>query len=145
MKCDRRAVLLLCVGALWVTACGGTLSTLRKMGPPKGNGPARVELLNTSGATIGRAYVALTRDVDRASAAKVQPGSAEDIELWGEDLLGRESLLDGSAVELITLQPDRYDVLLLAADRREQLVKGLKLQPGQRYVLEVGSAWRIGR
>ena len=38
-----------------------------------------------------------------------------------------------------------YDVLVIAKDHREQLVKHLNIQSGGRYVLEIGDAWSMGR
>jgi hypothetical protein len=115
------------------------------MGKPSGAGPAVLELTNQSGVSISSAYVAKTADVERARQAGATPGSPEDIELWGEDLLGRESLREGSSVPLGEWPAGRYDALLVDPNGREQLVKSLRLQPGGRYVLEAGSGWRLAR
>jgi hypothetical protein len=129
-----------------VTACGGgTVATLRALGKPSGEGPARMTVKNESGVGVQQLYVARTDVIDEARARGVEPGSAEDEALWGDDHLDRTTLLEGSTSEPIVLQAGRYDVLAIDPDRREQLVKGLRLKPGGKYTLLLGDAWALAR
>lgn len=83
---SRRFVLATLV-FLFVTACGGSVSVLHAKGKPTGDGPAKVAVLNSSGTTIDKLYVAKTEDVNKARAAHASPGSDEDTALWGDDEL----------------------------------------------------------
>jgi hypothetical protein len=127
-----------------VVACGGSVSVLHAKGKPTGSGPAFVTVLNSSGKTIDKLFVAKTEEVDKAKAAHVDPGSADDLALWGEDELDKYGLEEGKATD-VKLAEGRYDVLVLDKGGREQLVKGLKLKAGGKYVLEIGSDWTMGR
>lgn len=128
-----------------LAACGATISVLHAKGKPSGSGPAAVAVLNSSGTEIDKLYVAKTEDVDKARAAHVNPGSDDDIALWGEDELGRSGLNEGKTFDQLKLPEGRYDVLVVDKGGREQLIKGLRLKPGARYVLEIGSDWTTGR
>ncbi len=128
-----------------VAACGGALSVLHTVGKPTGEGPAELTIKNSSGTSINQLYVATTEAVDKARQAGTHPGTEADQALWGEDQLGNAGIAEGSAWTELQLPAGRYDVLVLAADRREQLVKRLNLQAGGHYVLEVRDAWRQGR
>lgn len=131
---------------LLAAACGGgTLSVLHGKGRPTGEGPARVDVQNSSGVAIHRLYVAKTDAVDRAKLAGVQPGSGEDDAVWGTDRLGNEGLPAGKTFDGIVLEADRYDVLVTDADNREQLVKRLNVKAGGKYVLEIGDNWTLAR
>jgi hypothetical protein len=137
------AVLALAVSSL--AACGGSLSVLHAKGKATGSGPAFVTVLNSSGTMIDKLFVAKTEDVDKAKAARVDPGSADDVALWGDDELDKYGLNEGKAYNSLKLAEGRYDVLVVDNGGREQLVKGLRLKAGGRYVLEIGSDWTMGR
>lgn len=126
-------------------ACGGSVSVLHARGKPTGSGTAAVKVLNSSGTAIDKLYVAKTEDVDKARAAGASPGSAEDDALWGDDELGRAGLDEGKTFDDLKLPEGRYDVLVVDKGGREQLIKSLRLQPGGRYVLEIGTDWTMGR
>jgi len=128
-----------------VTACGGSISVLHARGKPTGSGTAAVKVLNSSGTTIDKLYVAKTEDVNKARAAGAHPGSAEDDALWGEDELDRSGLDEGKSFDDLKLPEGRYDVLVVDKNGREQLIKSLRLQSGGRYVLEVGTDWTMER
>jgi len=137
------AALALLVSLL--AACGGSMSVLHAKGKPTGGGPALVTVLNSSGTTIDKLFVAKTEDIDKARAAHVDPGSADDLALWGEDELDKSGIEEGKAYNHLKLAEGRYDVLVIDKGGREQLVKGLRMKPGGRYVLEIGSDWTLGR
>lgn len=142
MRPSSRLVLL--VTALLV-ACGGSISVLHAKGKPTGSGPAKVVVLNSSGTTIDKLFVAKTEDVDKAKAAHVDPDSGDDAALWGEDELDKAGLDEGKTFDELKLAEGRYDVLVVDKGGREQLVKGLRIKPGGRYILEIGSDWTMGR
>jgi hypothetical protein len=127
-------------------ACGGgAISVLHAKGKPSGDGPARVDVLNSSGTGIHRLYVAKTETVNKARAAGIQPGSAEDSALWGDDQLGNQGLVEKHTLTITLPEGERYDVLVTDKDNREQLVKGLRVKAGGKYVLEIGDAWAQAR
>ena len=126
-----------------LAACGGSVSVLHAKGASQGHGAA-VTVMNTSGTRVERLHVASTERVDRARASGVAPGSAEDDALWGNDLLDRAGLAENSTFP-VELEPGRYDVLAVDHDGREELVKGLRLSAGRKYVLELGSDFRMAR
>lgn len=131
---------------LGLVACGGgSLSVLHSKGKPSGEGAAELAVKNSSGEGIEKLYVAKTEAVDRAHEAGNSPGSAADEALWGDDQLGNAGIPDGRTFKSLHLAADHYDVLLVAHDHREQLVKHLDLKSGGRYVLEVNDAWMMGR
>jgi hypothetical protein len=144
MRPIHRIVLALASIAMVLAACGGSVSVLHAKGKPTGSGLAFVTVLNSSGTTIDKLFVAKTEVVDKAKAARVDPGSADDLALWGEDELDKYGLDEGKAYDL-KFAEGRYDVLVFDKGGREQLVKGLKLKAGGRYVLEIGSGWAMGR
>lgn len=129
----------------FVACGGGAASVLHTNGKPSGDGAVELIIRNASGESINQLYVAKTESVDKAHEAGVRPGTEADQALWGDDQLGNAGIADGSSSTELRLSPDRYDVLVIAADRREQLVKHLNLQAGGHYVLEIGKAWRQGR
>jgi hypothetical protein len=128
-----------------ITACGGAISVLHTKGKPSGDGAAELTLKNSSGRGIQRVHVAKTEVVDKAHAGGISAGTEADQALWGEDQLGNVGIGDGKTWAALHLPPAHYDVLLIADDRREQLVKHLNLQAGGKYVLEIRDAWRQGR
>ena len=142
---SRRTAALASALLLAVACGGGTLSVLHAKGKPKGDGPARVDVQNSSGVGIHRLYIAKTDAVDRAKLAGVAPGSGEDDAVWGTDRLGNNGLPTGKLFDGIVLEADRYDVLVTDADNREQLVKRLNVKAGGKYVLEIGDNWTLAR
>jgi hypothetical protein len=144
MRALHRLVLVV-LSAVLLAACGGSVSVLHAKGKPTGSGPAFVTVLNSSGTEIDKLFVAKTADVDKARAAHVDPGSADDLAMWGEDELDKYGLNEGKAYNALKLNEGRYDVLVIDKGGREQLVKGLKLKAGARYVLEIGSDWTMAK
>jgi len=128
--------------ALGLVACGGAVSVLHSKGKPSGEGAAELAVKNSSGESIEKLYVAKAAVVDNAHAS---PGSGADEALWGDDQLGNAGIAEGSTFKALHLAADHYDILLVAHDHREQLVKHLDLKSGGRYVLEVNNAWVMGR
>jgi hypothetical protein len=137
-----RKALTLAIAVL-VTACGGTTATLHARGKPTGEGPAKLLLLNHADVAVHRIYVARTENVERARTAGAAPGSDRDIELWGEDRLQRGALSEGDTADLGAMRPGRYDLLVMDADDREQLIKALDLKAGGTYVFELADDWRF--
>ncbi len=132
--------------ALFALACGGaTLSVLHAKGRPQGDGPAHIDVKNSSGVAIDQLYIAKTEDVARAKASGVSPGSAEDVALWGADHLGNGGLSPNAIFPGLELGEGRYDVLAVDPDKREELVKGIRVHAGGRYVLEIGDSWALTR
>src|SRR5690349_8313094 len=144
MSVIRRFLLPALVIAI-LAGCGGSVSVLHSKGRPSGSGTAAVRVLNSSGETIDKLYVAKTEDVDKARAAGAHPGSAEDDALWGDDELGRAGLDEGKSFDDLKLPEGRYDVLVVDKGGREQLIKNLRIQSGGRYTLEIGTDWTMGR
>jgi hypothetical protein len=137
---------LLVLGCLLVSGCGGgALSVLHSRGKPTGDGAAELAVKNASGESIEKLYVAKTEAVDQARETGASPGSAADTALWGDDQLGNAGIAAGSTWKALHLAEARYDLLLVAHDHREQLVKHLDLKSGGRYVLEVNDDWAMGR
>jgi hypothetical protein len=134
------AALISCVA---IACGGGAISVLHAKGRSSSSAAA-VTVSNTSGATIDHLFIAKTEAVDKARQAGVAPGSPEDSDLWGEDQLGSADLSENSVFP-ISLPEGRYDVLVVDKDRREELVKGLKLAAGRKYVLDVGTDWQLAR
>lgn len=144
MRALHRLVLAVLAASLFA-ACGGSVSVLHAKGKPTGSGPAFITVLNSSGTTIDKLFVAKTEVVDKAKAAHVDPDSADDLAMWGDDELDKYGLNEGKAYNALKLVEGRYDVLVFDKGGREQLVKGLKVKAGARYVLEIGSDWTMGR
>ncbi|HET9955307.1 MAG TPA: hypothetical protein VFQ61_12420 [Polyangiaceae bacterium] len=137
---------LAAVIALCVSACGGgATSVLHGQGKPTGAGDAELTIKNSSGASVAQLYITKTEVVEQAHKAGVSAGTEADRNLWGADELGNASIGDGSTWSALHLPPARYDVLVVATDHREQLVKRLNLQAGGKYVLELRDAWKRGR
>lgn len=148
MRALARIALLagLAAPSLPLVACGGgTLSVLHAKGKASAEGPVRVDVLNSSGVTIEKLFVQKSETVDHAKAAGVAPDSEEDADLWGEDRLGHQGLLEGHTYDELALPEGRYDVLVVDHDHREQLVKHLLVRGGRKYVLEIGDAWTQAR
>jgi hypothetical protein len=145
MSRASRSFLFMAALAVLQPACGGAVSTLHAKGKASGEGPAEVTVMNASGVVVEGLYTALTAKVDQARASGVEPGSAEDEALWGDDHLGRASLGEGKSSEPLLLPEGRYDVLAVDHDKRELLVKGLRLKPGGKYTLELADGWAQAR
>lgn len=141
----RRATLVF-LFATFLAACGGAVSTLHAKGKPTGDGPPQWDIQNHTDVSIERLHVAETEAVDRARAHGTPPGSEEDKELWGPNLIETAALTPGHSFTVPDARSGRYDVLVVDPDGREQLVKGLKLAPGGKYVLElVDEGWQLPR
>jgi len=140
-----RLPLLAAAAALAIACGGGAISVLHAKGKPTGDGAAELAVKNASGTGIEKLYVAKTDAVDKAHEAGASPGSDADQALWGEDRLVSAGIADGAVWAGLHLEPAHYDVLVIAKDHREQLVKHLNLKSGGRYVLEIKDDWTMGR
>ena len=141
MRNLRRLAAFLALSLAAAGCGGGTISVLHAKGKPKGDGPAHIEVKNASGVSIQKLFVAKTEDVDRARVKGIAPGSSEDEAVFGDDELGNAALLNGHALRALELPEGRYDVLVVDPEHREQLVKGLPVQAGGEYTLEIRSNW----
>jgi len=145
MRTSRLSSLALAAAALTVACGGGAISVLHAKGKPTGEGAAELAIKNASGTGIVKLYIAKTEAVDKAREAGASPGSNADQALWGEDRLVSAGIAEDSLWSGVKLEPANYDVLVIAKDHREQLVKHLRLQGGGHYVLELKDDWMLGR
>jgi hypothetical protein len=145
MLLSRRSAVVLLATSLLVACGGGAVSVLHARGKPTGEGPARLDVKNGSDVAVERLHVAKTEAVDRARGSGAAPGSDEDTALWGDDQLGNAPIAPGKTFTSLALPEGRYDVLATDHDGREQLVKGLHVKAGGKYVLELRDDWTQAR
>jgi hypothetical protein len=146
-RLNRRAAVsgLVGLGLGLANGCGGASSTLHTLGTPSGSGEVQFEVENKSGAIVNNLFFAPTEKVRAAPRAAFESGNPAQAELWGADLLG-SGLAVGDKRRIPVPGPGRYDVRVLDREGHEQLIGGLKLAAGGRYVLELGSgSWRSAR
>jgi|RhiMethySRZTD1v2_1073278.scaffolds.fasta_scaffold01685_13 hypothetical protein len=137
---DRRTLLGVGVGLL-VLGCGGASSRLNTVKQPTGSGAIDFQVQNGTDVAVNNLYMAKTEAVDKLK--KVEPGSPEEAELWGNDLLTKGALERGGR-QKIAVEPGRWDVRAVDRDGRYQHVTGLKLGAGGTYILELGDGgWRL--
>jgi predicted nucleic acid-binding Zn-ribbon protein len=140
----RRGWLLASFTVLFM-ACGGHASTLRQLGEPRGTA-IDFQVENRTDAVINNLYLARSADVRAAPRPAFDPGTAEQQQLWGEDLLVGSGLEAGGRMPLRIAAPGRYDIRIVDRDGREQHIAGLQIRAGGRYVLELNDGgWRAAR
>jgi hypothetical protein len=121
-------------------SCGGVSSRLNTVQQPTGSGPIDFQVHNGTDVSISNLYMAKTEVADRA--LKLEPGSPEEAQLWGADRL-TAALGVGDRERITVSEPGRWDVRALDRDGRYQHVSGLRLEPGGKYILELGEGgWR---
>jgi hypothetical protein len=141
---DRRKWLgALGAGALLLSGCGGASSTLNTVQQPTGSGAIDLRIQNDTDVGVNNLYLAKSEAVARANAAKVEPGSPEEAELWGLDRFGGAALEVGGRQQVTVDGPGRWDVRATEREGRYQHVSGLKLGAGGKYILILrDSGWR---
>jgi hypothetical protein len=136
---SRRLVLI----GLLLLGCGGPgtrLVTVKAGG--SGGGNIDFSVKNLSDVAINTFYLARSEAVDKAGGPRLDPSSPEGADVWGPDLLGGPIQV-GKSEPVSVPGPGRFEARAVDRDGREQLVTGLKLQAGGRYVLELyEGGWR---
>jgi hypothetical protein len=126
-----------------LASCGGPgtrLVTVRAGGG--GGGKLELTVKNLTDVPINTFYLARTEAVDKAGGPRLDPDSPEGADVWGPDLLG-QALVAGKGEPVAVPAPGRWDARAVDRAGREQLVTGLTLAPGGKYVLELHeSGWR---
>jgi len=128
---------------LVAVSCGGPgtrLVTVRAGGADGGRIDFSVK--NLSDVPINTFYLAKSDAVDKAGGPALDPNSPDGADVWGPDLLGG-AVLVGKSEPVAVPGPGSWEARAVDRDGREQLVTGLKLQAGGRYVLELyEGGWR---
>jgi hypothetical protein len=142
MMMPRRLIVL----GLFALGCSGGMSTLKTVRPATGSGPIEFEVQNNAGVALNNLYMAKTETVRAADRSHLERDSTEEVKVWGEDLLDRGALEEGGRVSVPVPEPGRWDVRVLDRNDRYQLIAGLKLGAGGRYILEIeDGGWRMIR
>ena len=134
------AVGLIACGGL--TACGGGSSRLLTVRSGTGKGPVDFQVKNLTDVGINTFHLAKTERVS-AAGGRVDPNTPEGAELWGPDLLGA-AIPIGKSQPVTVPSAGRWDARAVDRDGREQLITGLNLGAGGKYVLELhDGGWRV--
>jgi hypothetical protein len=141
----RRDVMLgtiaVCLAGL--TGCGAS-TTLVTVHRATGSGAIQVEVENDSGVALNNLYLAKTEDVSRADPSHLEVGSSAEARVWGDDLLDRGALPEGSRIQIPIPSSGRWDVRALDRNGRYQHIHALKFGAGGRYLLKLGEdTWRV--
>jgi hypothetical protein len=147
---DRRTVLRAGVALLMLAGagmgCGGGTSRLITVKRPTGSGDVDFQVQNKTDVAVNNFYMAKTDAVDKALAAKLEPGSPDEAELWGPDRLSGAALEPNGRQRITVAEPGRWDVRAVDRDGRYQHVSGLRIEAGGKYILElVEGHWRMDR
>jgi hypothetical protein len=148
MAFSRRSLLVvaaLCAAgtATAVPGCAEPSSRLKTVRSPTGSGGVDLEVFNGTDVAINNLYLAKTETVNAAGPSHIEPGSQEEIKVWGGDYL-EDALQPGGKIRIPVKEPGRWDMRVLDRDGRHQHIAGLKLGPGGKYVLELGDGgWRV--
>jgi len=133
---------LLLVGAVAV-ACGGTATRLVTVKVGTGQGPIDFSVKNLTDVPINTFYLAKTERVEATGKNRVEPDTPEGQALWGPDLTG-EAIPVGKTEPITVPAPGRWDARAVDRDGREQLITGLHLAAGGKYILELYEGnWRV--
>jgi hypothetical protein len=144
MPLSRRTFLFTAGMLGLAAACASPPSRLKTVRSPTGAGGVQLEVFNGTDAAINNLFMAKTEVVDAAGPGHLEPGSQQELKVWGADLLDRGALEAGGTTRVPVLEPGRWDVRVLDRDGRHQHVAGLKLGAGGQYVLELGDGgWRV--
>lgn len=123
-------------------ACGGPSTRLVTVRDGSGTGNVDFQVKNLTDVGINTFHLAPT---DRVTAAggRVDPNSPEGDQLWGPDLLGN-AIPIGQSQPVRVSTPGRWDARAVDRDGREQLITGLNLRAGGKYILELyEGGWRV--
>jgi hypothetical protein len=123
--------------------CGGPSTTLHTVRSPTGSGDIDFEVQNNADVALNSLFMAKAATLRAASGQHLEPGSQEEIKVWGSDLLEKDALRTGARIKIPVEEAGVWDVRVLDRDNRYQFITGLKLGPGGTYVLEVGDAWHV--
>jgi hypothetical protein len=123
--------------------CGGTATRLITVKVGTGQGAIDFAVKNLSDVPINTFYLAKTERVEATGKERVEPNSPEGEALWGADLTGR-AIGIGQTQAIPVPSPGRWDARAVDRDGREQLITGLKLAAGGKYILELHEGnWRV--
>jgi hypothetical protein len=128
---------------LLLAACGGPSTRLVtvRAGNAAG-GKIDFSVKNLTDVPINTFYLAKTEAVDKAGGPALDPNSPEGSDVWGPDLTGGPISV-GKTEPIEVTSPGRWDARAVDRDGREQLITGLKLEAGGRYILELYEGnWR---
>jgi len=133
---------LLLVGLL-VAACGGPATRLVTVRSPTGQGKIDFSVKNLSDVPINTFYLAKTERVKANGEHQVDANTPEGEALWGPDLTGG-AIGVGKTEPIAVSSPGRWDARAVDRDGREQLITGLHLDAGGKYILELYEGnWRV--
>jgi hypothetical protein len=133
----------LLLAGLVLAACGGTATRLVTVKPGTGQGPIDFSVKNLSDVPINTFYLAKTERVEAAGKNHIETNTTEGEALWGPDLTG-QAIGVGKSQPVTVPSPGRWDARAVDRDGREQLITGLKLAGGGKYILELYEGnWRI--
>jgi hypothetical protein len=123
-------------------ACGGGASRLLTVRPGTGSGSVDFQVKNLTDVGINTFQLAKTERLT-AAGGRVDPNTPEGDALWGPDLLGA-AIPIGKSQPVTVSSPGRGDARATDRDGREQLITGLNLAAGGKYVLELhDGGWRV--
>jgi len=126
-----------------LVSCGGPGTRLVTVRAGSADG-GRIDfsVKNLCDVPINTFYLAKSEAVDKAGGPTLDPNSPDGADVWGPDLLGG-AVLVGKSEPVAVPSPGSWEARAVDRDGREQLVTGLKLQAGGRYILELyEGGWR---
>jgi hypothetical protein len=135
----RRLMLL----GFFALACGGPATRLVTVKTGTGQGAIDFSVKNLTDVAINDFYLAKTERVEATGKNRVEPNSPEGEALWGPDLSG-QAIGIGKSQPISVPSPGRWDARAVDRDGREQLITGLHLAAGGKYILELYEGnWRV--
>ncbi len=144
MSLNRLRVLLFLALACCALAvgCGGPGTRLVTVRAGGDGGRIDFSVKNLSDVPINTFYLARTEAVDKAGGPALDPNSPEGAGVWGPDLSG-QAIGIGHTEPIGVAGPGRWDARAVDRRGREQLITGLKLNAGGKYILELyEGGWR---
>jgi hypothetical protein len=98
---------------------------------------------NLTDVPINTFYLAKTERVEANGKHQVESNTPESEALWGPDLTGG-AIPVGKSEPITVPSPGRWDARAVDRDGREQLITGLHLDAGGKYILELYEGnWRV--
>ena len=132
----------LLVGLL-AAACGGPATRLVTVRFATGQGNVDFSVKNLTDVPINTFYLAKTERVEANGKHQVDANTPEGEALWGPDLTGG-AIAVGKTEPITVASPGRWDARAVDRDGREQLITGLHLDAGGKYILELYEGnWRV--